>query len=579
MRNRILLKTVKTAFRTCPADCILMLLIQLAIVCLPVGGLYVLKWMVDALVGKNISAVLISVVGYCFVNWFQKALQDWYNHYFLMYFSLLRFEKKVKEVFFRICLSMRLDDYNDAEFVNHSLRAKNASVNILRLYQAIVELVCTVFSVIAMGVVINNISSKLIAVFAVMSLTELTDNLFMLYQNKKFLYQNTQLEKEEAELSDLLLRAKSLKEIVLLGGIPFVLEKWKDVVRELLKNEREKNGKIAVFSLCMKSVYCIGTAVAYLFLFRAFLSREIGIGEFSVTVSAFTMLRGVFSSLFDGAANVSQFAILVNPFFEYAMSADRHHRTKNRQEPAAAGDLILKGVSYRYHNAQKNALDKIDCVIENGKKYVIVGENGSGKTTLMKVLLGLFEPTEGEILFGNTRLSDWDERSLYRYYSDVPQDYNIYAVSVQENIAFSGEAEGINVDAALREMELQELLDKKDRIVGREYGGIELSQGQGQKVAILRAENKAGKVFFLDEPTSAVDPLPEKSIFDRIYRAANGKTTIIVSHRLALCKLADCVIVMRQGKIAEMGSHRELMQKKGLYESLYKEQARLYRIS
>ncbi|MCI8966850.1 MAG: ATP-binding cassette domain-containing protein [Lachnospiraceae bacterium] len=501
MRRRVLLKSMNTALRTCPADCILMVVIQLSIVCLPVGGLYVLRWMVDSLVNKNVSLMLFSMFGYCFMIWFQKALQDWYNHYFLMYYSLLRFEKNIKEVFFRICLCMKLDDYNDAAFVNHSLRAKNASVNILRLYQAVVQLACTFFSVIAMGLVLRSISSKLIAVFAVMSLTEMVDNLFTLYQNKKFLYETTQLEKEETELSELLLRAGSLKEIVLLHSVPFVLGKWKDVVRGLIRKERKKNAKIFAFSLCMKSVYCFGTIFSYLFLFRAFLSGEIGIGEFSVTVSAITMLRDV-----------------------------------------------------------------------------IVGENGSGKTTLMKVLMGLFEPTEGTILYGNTNLTDWDERALYQYYSDVSQDYNIYAVSVQDNIDFSRSGKDINIDAALREMDLQELLDQKDRMIGKEYGGIDLSGGQKQKIAILRAEHKGGNVFFLDEPTSAIDPLQEKKLFDRLLSVAKGKTTIIVSHRLALCKSADSVIVMRHGRIAEMGTHEELMRNRGIYERMYAEQARLYKI-
>ncbi|MDE7001314.1 MAG: ABC transporter ATP-binding protein/permease [Lachnospiraceae bacterium] len=577
MRRRVLLKSMNTALRTCPADCILMVVIQLSIVCLPVGGLYVLRWMVDSLVNKNVSLMLFSMFGYCFMIWFQKALQDWYNHYFLMYYSLLRFEKNIKEVFFRICLCMKLDDYNDAAFVNHSLRAKNASVNILRLYQAVVQLACTFFSVIAMGLVLRSISSKLIAVFAVMSLTEMVDNLFTLYQNKKFLYETTQLEKEETELSELLLRAGSLKEIVLLHSVPFVLGKWKDVVRGLIRKERKKNAKIFAFSLCMKSVYCFGTIFSYLFLFRAFLSGEIGIGEFSVTVSAITMLRDVFSNLFDGVANVSQFAVLVVPFFDYTEHANSHGKTK-KTEAAATGDLTLKGVSYRYHNAQTNALDQIDLVIENGKKYVIVGENGSGKTTLMKVLMGLFEPTEGTILYGNTNLTDWDERALYQYYSDVSQDYNIYAVSVQDNIDFSRSGKDINIDAALREMDLQELLDQKDRMIGKEYGGIDLSGGQKQKIAILRAEHKGGNVFFLDEPTSAIDPLQEKKLFDRLLSVAKGKTAIIVSHRLALCKSADSVIVMRHGRIAEMGTHEELMRNKGIYERMYAEQARLYKI-
>lgn len=579
MKNSILVRSVKIAFKTCFADCVFMMAMQLLITCIPIGGLYVLKRLVDSLTVKSVPFVIVLILEYSILIWMQKAIQDWYNHYFLTYFSLLKFEKKIKETFFKLCLRMKLDDYNDAGVVNHSLRAKNASVNILRLYQAMIEMAGAFLSVFAMGIVISGISRQLFIVFIAVSLTEILNNVFTLYQNKKFLYKNTQLEKEENEISELLLNAKSLKEIVLLNSVPFVSEKWTDAVERILANEKVKNGKIFAFSLCMKLFYCAGMLFSYFLLFRAFLTGEIGMGGFSVTVSAFVMLNNTFRSLFEEVSNVSQFALMVRPFFDYVDGVAERGGDKKRNEVSVAGNLRLENVSYRYHNAEKNALDKINLSIEEGKKYVIVGENGSGKTTLMKVILGLYEPTGGEIFAENINLKDWNEEALYQSYSDVPQEYNMYAVSVKDNIQFGNTENKMKLDDALCEMDLQELAEKKDCIIGKEFGGIELSGGQKQKIAILRAENKGGKIFCLDEPTSAIDPLQEKKIFDRVYHVEKGKTTIIVSHRLALCRLADCIIVMKQGRIAELGTHGELMKKKGIYEAMYHEQAQLYQVS
>lgn len=584
MKNNTLVRSLKIAFKTCPLDCVLMLIVQLLIAFLPIGGLYILKCLINSMTTESANVIFIYILAYVVLIWLQKAVQDWHDHYFLMYFSLLKFEKKIKKIFFRICLSMRLDDYNDAGFVNHSLRAKNASVNILRLYQAVVELVCTFVSVLAMGVVISAINSNLFLVFIIMSATEIIDNIFILYQNKKFLYENTQLEKEENEISELLFSAKTLKEIILLRSTQFILGKWADVAAKIIKNERNKNTKIFIFSLFMKSVYCAGTLLAYLLVFRSYMNGEIGIGEFSVSISAFVMMRGIFSSLFAEVSNVSQFAVMVNPFFDYVdnvmkRSGKEHNENDSSTIGVAAGYICLNNVTYKYHNAENNSLDHIDLMIEEGKKYVIVGENGSGKTTLMKVIMGLFEPTEGEISYENINLTDWHEKQLHEAFSDVSQDYNMYAVSVKDNILFGKEENGIDVDQALQEMDLQELQNKKDCAIGKEFSGIELSGGQKQKIAILRAENKGGKVFCLDEPTSAIDPLQEKKIFERIYSVAEGKTTIIVSHRLALCKLADYIIVMDQGKVAEMGTHDELMRKSGIYEAMYNKQVQLYHFS
>lgn len=209
MKNTMVYRAMKTAFRTCPTDCIIMFIVQFLIVSIPIGGLYMLRWLVDSLMDKSNSFFSIPIVCYCLLIWAQKTLPDWYHHYYLLYYSLLKFEKKIKVYFFQICLLMRLDDYNDAEFVNHSLRAKNASVNILRLYQAVIEMICAFLSVFVMGVAVSSINSNLIIIFVIMSLTEILDNVFSLWQNKTILYKNTQLEKEEAEISDLIFRANS----------------------------------------------------------------------------------------------------------------------------------------------------------------------------------------------------------------------------------------------------------------------------------------------------------------------------------------------------------------------------------
>lgn len=577
MKNTMVYRAMKTAFRTCPTDCIIMFIVQFLIVSIPIGGLYVLRWLIDSLMDKSNSFFSIPIVCYCFLIWAQKALPDWYHHYYLLYYSLLKFEKKIKVYFFQICLLMRLDDYNDAEFVNHSLRAKNASVNILRLYQAVIEMICAFLSVFVMGVAVSSINSNLIIIFVIMSLTEILDNIFVLWQNKTILYKNTQLEKEEAEISDLIFRANSLKEIVVFHCYEYIIEKWKNVVFELVKNEKSKDFKIFIFSLFMKIIYCVGTIFAYVFLFVSFTTSKIGLSSFSVSISAIIMLKGIFSGLFDTVANVSQFAAMVKPFYEY-VDIVQNRKDINTIENTIDGAIHLKDVCYKYHNSEKNAVKNIDLTIEDGKKYVIVGENGSGKTTLMKLLMGLFKPSEGKISYGGVAQKVFNKQTLYKSFSSVSQNYNIYAISVKDNITFLNPSSELDICEAFEAMNLHELNDKLDNKVGRDFDGIELSGGQNQKIAILRAENKNGRIFFLDEPTSAIDPLQEKKIFDRIQKVANGRTTIIISHRLSLCRSVDMVIVMANGEIVEMGSHDELMSKQGIYWDMYKEQMQLYQI-
>lgn len=211
---------------------------------------------------------------------------------------------------------------------------------------------------------------------------------------------------------------------------------------------------------------------------------------------------------------------------------------------------------------------------------VIVGENGSGKTTLGKLLMGLYHPSSGEVLYNGIEEGKVDKKSLYKQFTVVSQKFVKYMLTLEENITISDIYRDKNEDKIsllLKNVNLDEFANTNlYEELGTEFGGLDLSGGQWQKLAIARAMYRNSRIIFFDEPTSAIDPLTEQLIFNNVLKFAEGKTAIIVSHRVSLCNFATKIIVMKKGKVEAVGTHDELMKSCEYYNKLYTNQSKWY---
>lgn len=251
---------------------------------------------------------------------------------------------------------------------------------------------------------------------------------------------------------------------------------------------------------------------------------------------------------------------------------------------AGEGDLELRHVSFRYTGAEEDTLHDISLSIGAGEHVALVGLNGSGKTTLVKLLLRLYDPTEGEVLLNGKsareyRLSSWRDR-----FSCVFQDFRVFSMSVQDNVLLRLPREGdeARVREALRESgamaKIETLPDGLHSTLTREFDdhGINLSGGEAQKVSLARVFAEQAPCIILDEPSSALDPIAEHTMFENMMRAANGRSVLFISHRLAAAVDADRIYLMDHGRIAEVGTHRELMEQNGKYAEMFRLQAQNY---
>ena len=218
------------------------------------------------------------------------------------------------------------------------------------------------------------------------------------------------------------------------------------------------------------------------------------------------------------------------------------------------------------------------------KHYAIVGENGAGKTTLVKLLLGLYKNYSGKILINNRDLKTYTDEEINSIFSVVYQDYVKYQISVRDNIAIGCKGKTISDDRIIDILKSLGIWDKVntfhnglDTSLGKlESEGIDLSGGEWQKIAIARSLVSDASVYILDEPTASLDPISEKNLYDIYINLFKGKSSIIITHRLGNTKNVDCIVVLNEGTVCEIGSHNQLMELRGKYYSMYEKQRSWY---
>lgn len=374
---------------------------------------------------------------------------------------------------------------------------------------------------------------------------------------------------------------QAVKEMRVMGFGEYLVQKWtetRDDVNEELWKQNIKDGKSMLFCDTLKIVgYGLSILLALFLAIKGYIS----IGVFGACIAAFKAMQEATKTFLIDLGNLPEKIAFANDYFEFLDLPEEQNG--NIKIDGIKNGVFLSNVSFTYPNSKKYALKDISLSIHKGEKIVVLGVNGSGKTTLSKILLNAYPPSQGEMRYDKVLSSDIDKSSLYAYLSVIPQNFVSYNLTLRENIAIS-DLEHLNDDSlierSLKLSGLPTLLDEVgslDQQLGREFGGKELSGGQWQKLAIARGLFKSSDFIILDEPTSALDPLLETEILQQFIEIARNKTAIIISHRVGLCKIADRIIVMKDGEICETGTHDELIEKDGEYRRLYTAQEQWYR--
>lgn len=314
-----------------------------------------------------------------------------------------------------------------------------------------------------------------------------------------------------------------------------------------------------------------------------FIKNEITVGVFISTSLA--MFTQVFSTLtmVTHIFRWSGFQINTFDYYDKYFDLSEDEQTSDCEIPSTVR-IEFHDVWFRYPNTDKDILRGLSFTVEAGEKVSIVGENGEGKSTMVKLLLGLFVPTRGEIRINGHSLFDYSEKSRSRIFGTVFQDFVRYSISAKENVEIGclDNATDENFQCAIQKSKadrfLSELPSGSDTLLGRDFeGGVDLSGGQWQRIAISRAFMGDKPVLIFDEPTSQLDPIAESNLYHEFSQMADGKTAITITHRLASTMITDRILVLSKGRVAESGNHEELMKLQGIYAQMFESQKQWYR--
>lgn len=350
--------------------------------------------------------------------------------------------------------------------------------------------------------------------------------------------------------------------------------------RDNMKQEVWNFKKRDMRSLLICEIFCkSGYLLSIFSTILLLLHQVLDVGMMAAALVAFTSFQTAAKYFLVSLGRIPECAAFVKDYYDFM---DMEEAEKGTEKLCSDFDSIkVKQLSFSYPRRKTPAVSNLSFTIKRNEVVAIVGNNGSGKTTLVKLLTGLYQAQKGQIYYGRQNLRSLDPEEFYKQISFVSQDFIKYELTVRENIGIGDWKQMENTDKIymlLHQVGLETFISQAsvNQLLGNEFGGRELSVGQWQKLAIARGMMKDSSVIFLDEPTAALDPLMETKVLKMFLKIAREKTAIIVSHRFGICKEVDKIIVMKEGKIAEIGNHEKLLAEKGEYYRLYTMQQKWY---
>lgn len=378
--------------------------------------------------------------------------------------------------------------------------------------------------------------------------------------------------------------AKELKLFNLSGFFTDRFAKLSDIVYEQDVNlARTRLGIGSVLSV----ISTAGYYGAYAYVIWRTLAGKWGIGTFyfltAAILNASSNIQQVLSTL-SGIADQALFLTDLLAFFEMKPTIQSKPNALSAPRPIRQG-FEFRGVSFVYPGTERRVLDRLNFTLRPGERVALIGENGQGKTTIVKLITRLYDPTEGQILLDGVDLRDYDLEDLYREIGVIFQDFMRYEMTARENIAV-GKIEELDnlrlLETAAKKSLANEVIVKLsghyDQMLGRRFeSGVDLSGGEWQKLALARAYLRDAQLLILDEPTAALDARSEYEVFQRFAELTTGKMALFISHRFSTVRMADRIVVLENGRIAEEGTHEALTRLGGRYAEMFELQAASYR--
>jgi ATP-binding cassette subfamily B protein len=477
--------------------------------------------------------------------------------------------------------------YEDPAFYDRLERARVQATDRLYMIQAIGRLIQQVITTITLSISIMLFSPWLLLLLIVGVLPAFVGETHFAFLGYAKNFRQTPIRRQLDYLRILGGSKEAAKELKLFGLKDFLTARFKGLSTRVYEEDVALARRKAIMGSVLSAIGTGGYYTAFVFAVWKTVTGVFSFGTLTFLANAIRDASSNLQQTFSTLSTIADQALFLTDlvaFFEMQPTIRSKPNALPAPRPIQRG-FEFRNVSFRYPGSSRLVLNGLNFHLRPGERVALIGENGEGKTTIVKLLTRLYDPTDGQVLLDGVDLREYSLEDLYREIGVIFQDFMRYEMTARENIAV-GRIEQIENMELLQRSAQKSMADEVvgklpsgyAQMLGRRFdGGVDLSGGEWQKVALARAYLRDAQVLILDEPTSALDARSEYEVFQRFAELTAGKMALFISHRFSTVRMADRIVVLEKGRIAEEGDHDALTQLGGRYAEMFELQAASYR--
>ena len=493
--------------------------------------------------------------------------------------------------------TLDLAQFEDPEFYDHLERARRQTVGRIGLIAQLLGLAQDTLTLVTLSAALLAFSPWLMLLLVVTILPSFLGETRFAAMEYSLLFRWTPERRQLDYLRYVGASDDTAKEVQLFGLAGWLTERYRVLSERWYRENRKLATRKAIVSSLLSFIGTAGYYSAYIVIIARAVAGAITLGSLTFLAASFGRGRDLIQRLLLGASSIYEQGLYLRDLFlflEMKPTITSRPGAQPVPRPIRTG-FVFEDVGFKYPGGDRWAVRHVSFALRPGERIALVGENGAGKTTLTKLLARLYDPTEGRILLDGIDLKDYDLASLRREIGVIFQDFVRYDMRFDENVGV-GEIESVRdylddgataptpaplvhaAEESLASSLLPRLAGGYRQMLGRRFDdGVDLSGGEWQKIALARAYMRDAQVLILDEPTAALDARAEYEVFERFSELMGGRMGVIISHRFSTVRMADRIVVLRNGEVEEEGTHEELVAAGGLYAELFGMQAVGYR--
>jgi ATP-binding cassette subfamily B protein len=587
---KLLIPFFRMIWRTSPSLTFSNIFLRLFKAAIPLGQLYVGKLIIDEVIhlisapqkdfdqlwwwiGIELGLAVFSEIFNRLISLTDALLGDLYaNH------SSIELMHKAA--------SLDLGMFEDSEFYDKLERARRQTTGRVVLMSMVLSQLQDLITIVFLGAGLVVFEPWLILILFIAVLPSFLSEAYFSRSSYSLVRSWTPQRRELDYLRYIGASVETAKEIKVFGLDTFLTGRFSRIAKEYYKANKTIAVKRTIWGTLLQILSVLAYYGAYVLIIVRTVAGAVTVGDMTFLSGSFNRLQSQLQNLLSTFTRITESALYLQDYFDFLaiVPTIRDHPEAIDAPKEIKEGIRFENVGFKYPGTDVWAVRHINFFLEPGEKLALVGENGAGKTTLVKLLARMYDPSEGRILIDGRDVREFKIESYRKMIGVIFQDYVRFSFKAGENVAVGQIEESDNTqqiktaaEKSLADPVIQKLPGGYDQMLGKRFAeGIDLSGGEWQKIALARAYMRDAQIVILDEPTASLDARAEYEVFKRFSELTKGKSAVIISHRFSTVRMADRILVLKNGELLELGTHEELLHKNGLYAELFALQAQGY---